>query len=67
MLSVGILLHTPLLCSNAIAIPILALYAGVIVRCAISLTVFFRLVFPQLSKKQVVSYELTIVSVLGSL
>ncbi|XP_065915290.1 progressive ankylosis protein homolog B-like isoform X2 [Dysidea avara] len=53
MLSVGILLHTPLLCNNVIAIPILALYAGVLVRCSISLVMFFRLVFPHLSREKI--------------
>ena len=54
ILSVAILLYTPLVCNQPIAVPILAAYGGVLTRCTISLIGFYRLVFPKLSKTTVV-------------
>jgi hypothetical protein len=53
--SVAILLYTPLVCHQPIAVPIMAAYGGVLTRCTISLIGFYYLVFPKLSKTTVVS------------
>ena len=53
--SVAILLYTPLICHQPIAVPILAAYGGVLTRCTISLIGFYYLVFPKLGKATVVS------------
>ena len=52
--SVAILLYTPLVCNEPIAVPILAAYGGVITRCTIILVGFYTMVYPKLSKHKLV-------------
>ena len=54
IISVAILLWTPLICQAPIAVPILAAYCGVLTRCAITLSAFYYKVYPQLSKSSLV-------------
>ena len=56
IVSVAALIYTPLLCSNTIAIPIIAAYCGVIMRCVINVVACYKMTFWQLSKKVKVSY-----------
>ena len=51
----AILVYTPLVCNQPIAVPVLAAYSGVLTRFTISLAGFYKLVFPKLSKTTVVS------------
>ncbi len=52
--SVAILLYTPLVCKEPIAVPILAIYSGVVTRCTIILVGFYRMVYPKMRKERTV-------------
>ena len=55
ILAVAVLLYTPLICNNALLVPILAAYAGVATRCSIVTVAYFRSVYPLLKKEKTVS------------
>ena len=54
IVSVAALIYTPLLCSNTIAIPIIAAYCGVIMRCVINVAACYKMTFRELSKEIIV-------------
>ena len=55
IVSVAGLVFTPLLCNNTIAIPIIAAYCGVIVRCVINVAACYKMTFKLLSPRTRVS------------
>jgi len=55
ILVLAVVLWTRLICHAPLAVPIIAAYAGILVRCGITLTAFYVKVYPQLSKKKTVS------------
>lgn len=54
---IAVLLYTPLLCSVPIALPILATYGGVVIRCLILLAGFYRKAYLKLSKELIVTMD----------
>eukprot|EP00731_Ephydatia_muelleri_P034242 Em0052g6a len=54
VVAIAVLLYTPLVCVNPIVVPILASYAGVVLRLVIILVAFFRTVFPKMGREVVV-------------
>ena len=54
VIAIAVLLYTPLVCVDPIVVPILACYAGVILRLLIVLVAFFRTVFPKMRRDIVV-------------
>ena len=52
----AVLLYTPLICNNALLVPILAAYAGVVTRCIIIMVAYFFSVYPLLKKEKIVKF-----------
>ena len=50
------LICPPLICNNALLVPILAAYAGVVTRCIIIMVAYFFSVYPLLKKEKIVKF-----------